>query len=468
MDSAEAIPVLGAALLGVALSAPGQMSVNGIWTAAVAQYLDAQYTSVAFAFTIGALLGGVVIFFIGRPIDKLGPRWSTFLFTPFFCGAVALVGWVEQPWQYGCCAFLFRGLAKGVDIAAKTALAQWFKRYRGRAVGLVNTIGIGGVVMCGAPLFVTHAVATQGLRAATGIVAASTVVGLLIAATGYRPNNLRVQRPWVTTKRVGDVVVQTTHSTLDAALADLRTSTTCGMVEGPGPETEGLTVGDEDELLALKRAAAPSERDVLQSQEFWFLMLPGAVHATAGTSFFFFLPAIGASLSLENYEVLYPAYAIGSVLSNLIGGFIVDKLPAPTLVRGVLLLVSTNMLMLAFNFGGALPGLTLGMQDGMTQVLSASQLPTYFGTGKAGFAQAANMAIQLLISGLCPFAVGILYERGLLRAMWVTLAACGIAAAVLALRMRPPMTLAPQKSKQKTNVSDKVSDEERTESTIEP
>ena len=132
MDSAEAIPVLGAALLGVALSAPGQMSVNGIWTAAVmraraiwpplqeamtscsekfelaedsdlcsplavygafsvgnvfqpslaisgrevAQYLDAQYTSVAFAFTIGALLGGVVIFFIGRPIDKLGPRWS--------------------------------------------------------------------------------------------------------------------------------------------------------------------------------------------------------------------------------------------------------------------------------------------------------------------------------------------------------------------------------------------------------
>ena len=35
MDSAEAIPVLGAALLGVALSAPGQMSVNGIWTAAV-------------------------------------------------------------------------------------------------------------------------------------------------------------------------------------------------------------------------------------------------------------------------------------------------------------------------------------------------------------------------------------------------------------------------------------------------
>ena len=196
--------------------------------------------------------------------------------------------------------------------------------------------------------------------------------------------------------------------------------------------------------------------------------MPGAVHATAGTSFFFFLPAIGASLSLENYEVLYPAYAIGSVLSNLIGGFIVDKLPAPTLVRGVLLLVSTNMLMLAFNFGGALPGLTLGMQDGMTQVLSASQLPTYFGTGKAGFAQAANMAIQLLISGLCPFAVGILYERGLLRAMWVTLAVCGIAAAVLALRMRPPMTLAPQKSKQKTNVSDKVSDEERTESTIEP
>ena len=50
----------------------------------------------------------------------------------------------------------------------------------------------------------------------------------------------------------------------------------------------------------------------------------------------------------------------------------------------------------------------------------------------------------------------------------VTLAACGIAAAVLALRMRPPMTLAPQKSKQKTNVSDKFSDEERTESTIEP
>ena len=33
-----------------------------------------------------------------------------------------------------------------------------------------------------------------------------------------------------------------------------------------------MTVGDEDELLALKRAAAPSERDVLQSQEFWFLM----------------------------------------------------------------------------------------------------------------------------------------------------------------------------------------------------
>ena len=42
----------------------------------VAENLDVQYTLVAFAFTIGALLGSIVIFFIGRPIDRLGPRWS--------------------------------------------------------------------------------------------------------------------------------------------------------------------------------------------------------------------------------------------------------------------------------------------------------------------------------------------------------------------------------------------------------
>merc|ERR1719240_3975 len=101
--------------------------------------------------------------------------------------------------------------------------------------------------------------------------------------------------------------------------------------------------------------------------------------------------------------------------------------------------------MLATRFGGALPGLTLGVQDGITQVLGGSLLPSYFGTGKAGFAQAANMAIQLLLSGLCPFVVGMVHEQGMLRGLWIFLAACDFAAAGLALGMRPPMTLPPER-----------------------
>jgi MFS family permease len=265
----------------------------------------------------------------------------------------------------------------------------------------------------------------------------------------------------VTTKRVGDGVVQTAHATLDAALADLY-SATCGVVEGP--EFDGKTVGDDEDLRTLRRVAAPSDRDVLRSREFWLLTLPGALMAVAGTSFFFFLPAIGASLSLAQYEVLYPAFAIGSVSSNLIGGFLVDTVPAPRLVRALLLLCTANMLMLTFAFGQALPGFTLGAQDGMGQVLMSSQLPTYFGKGKAGFAQAANMAVQLLLSGLCPFVVATVHERGHLRAVWTTLAAVGVLAAGVSLAMRPPMTLPPTRSEGKTTVSD----DQRTESTIEP
>jgi predicted MFS family arabinose efflux permease len=186
--------------------------------------------------------------------------------------------------------------------------------------------------------------------------------------------------------------------------------------------------------------------------------------AIAGTSFFFFLPAIGASLSVKNYEMLYPAFATGSVLSNLIGGVIVDKFPAPRLVRGLLVLSAVNMLMLTFDVGRALPGFTLGMQDGMTQVLSGSLLPSYFGAGKAGFAQSANMAMQLLLSGLCPFVVGVVYEQGLLRGVWISLVAAAVVASGLAVGMRPPMTLAPARSDAKRTIAD----DERTESTVEP
>lgn len=448
VDSAEALPALVSALGGVALSGAGQMSVNGIWTAAVAEHLEVPYTSVSSAFTIGALLGGVVILFIGDPIDRLGPRWSTLLFMPFFCGSVALIGFVEDPWQYGCCAFFFRALAKGIDISAKTALARNFDRYRGRAVGLVNTFGLGGVVLCALPLLVTHLIATQGLRKASTLVAAGTAAGLVLVAVGLRPLRSDSERMWTTTAVVNNIARQTLHRSETRAIKELNNSMESGLATAGKVKPRMRravtveSVGQAEYLLALRRVTDPTSLEILQSRNFWFLSAPGALMAVGGTTFFFFLPAIGASLQLENYQILYPAFALGSVLANLVGGFLIDQMSSKKFVIGLLFLQLMNMLMFAFGFGWAIPGFTFGAQDGITQVLGGSLFTTYFGKERAAFAQAANMALLLFASGLCPFFVATLQEQGLLQALWLSLAAIGFTAATLvALRMQAPMTV---------------------------
>jgi len=144
--------ILAAAAVGIHLSI-GSVYAYSVWKAPISDLTGWGSGQIAIAFSLAILFLGLSAGFLGRQIDRLGPRLSSLLAALLFGGGLLLAGAaVRAGWLLGF--YLGYGVIGGIGlgigyVAPVSMLVRWFPDRRGLATGLA-TMGFGfGALLAG-------------------------------------------------------------------------------------------------------------------------------------------------------------------------------------------------------------------------------------------------------------------------------------------------------------------------------
>lgn len=97
-------------------------------------------TAVTGAITTGTMMAGLVSLPFGKLVDRYGTRWLTSLGALVTAGMYVLMTKFAELWQFYVVYVIARVISMGAvtNIAPRTAAVNWFRRYRGRALGMLT------------------------------------------------------------------------------------------------------------------------------------------------------------------------------------------------------------------------------------------------------------------------------------------------------------------------------------------
>ncbi|MFN0073345.1 MAG: MFS transporter [Chloroflexota bacterium] len=95
-------------------------------------------TEASFALTLGVLVTAALSPVLGRLADRFGPRAILPIASVFVAGGFFGLAALQSIWQYYLSYSIGRGISQASlsGVVSSTAVTNWFRRYRGRAVGI--------------------------------------------------------------------------------------------------------------------------------------------------------------------------------------------------------------------------------------------------------------------------------------------------------------------------------------------
>ena len=313
-------------------------------------------STLGWGFTLSNLFVGLSATIVAMSILKQGVRKTFAIGSALICaGSLFLAFFASKPWHYllGYGGIVGVGMGFGTLVPAGTAVTRWFKRYRGRAMGIcLGASGIAGFVV--APLLNRMLEASGGnWRVGWQIVAAVAVVSGIVALLFIK------ERP-----------------------EDL------GQVVDGIPETESVSQP--------RRVRAPGElittyswtpAEAYKTKSYWLIALAGV---TCQYPLFFFvahwiLHARGAGIAASAAAWTMSLFAIGGITGRLIGGWLMDTITGRyafmlglcLFVVGSLLAIEVNANSLGIAFAAAI---LYGLAFGWTFTCMNTCTAHFFGT----------------------------------------------------------------------------------------
>jgi len=148
--------------------------------------------AISFAVTIYFLTAGAMGMFIGRQVDKYGPKPVLVLGSIIFGFGFALLSRVGELWQfYAVYLIMAIGWSGTSLIPINTLIANWFIRKRGMAMGITMTgLSLGGVILVPLAVFLTS---RWGLKIALPILGAMfwvVIIPIALLFMKRRPSDL--------------------------------------------------------------------------------------------------------------------------------------------------------------------------------------------------------------------------------------------------------------------------------------
>ena len=390
--------VLLAGTFGIMMTTPGQTVGVSVFLDKIIADLGLPRATVSLLYTVGTLIGSFSLPFVGRFIDRRGPRLAVVLIASLFALACVWMGFVSALVTLLIGFILIRGLGQGaLSLVSLYVINIWFVRRRGLAVGLS---GLGMALATSFfPLLIEFLLEQFGWRTAYMLLGGLVALTILpVGAWLFRAHPERF-----------------------------------------GLQPDGMAQPD-DAPAEVSYSLAEARRTLT----FWLFALGSVCVSALGTGLIFHHYDIMAARDITRVVAATMFVPFGLVMagSNLVTGVLVDRLRPRFLLSAMLLLlcgalalapqVSGPQTMLAY---GSLFGLLQGMQG----AIQGSVYAHYFGREHIGSIKGFVTTLSVAGTAFGPF----LFALGLevLGSYVPTLLLCALlplAVAVAALFIKPP------------------------------
>lgn len=337
--------VLFAATIGMAASIPGQTAGISLFIDSFIRDLGLSRSVVSLAYTLATVTGALSLPFIGRAIDRFGPRKSAVAIIAMFAASLFLLGQASGLITLFAGFALVRAMAPGaLTMVSQHVVNLWFVRKRGTAIGL---LGVGlAIATAFFPPLIEHLLSSMHWRSVMSLLSVILIVGVLpLALLFFR------EEP----ERFG-----------------LRPD---GAVDGIDADVI------EEEVLTLSQAR--------RTARFWILTFGGVCVGGLGTGLLFHHFAIlGASgVSRADAALFFVPLGAMTAMGNLGAGVILDRFSPLKLMS--IQLAFFGSIILALPFAGSatdvwLYGLAFGGVQGMQGAIIGSAYARYYGRAHLG------------------------------------------------------------------------------------
>ncbi len=176
--------ILTASMLSAAASVPMQGPIMGVFQRPIQEDLGWSSASISIGFAMGSGMGGLGSIWVGRVLDRRGPRRVSVIAGAIIVGCMIGLASMTQFWHFWGLFGLARGTAAaGAQLATMVALASWFVKKRGRVVGLLG-VGqrTGQAIM---PIPIGLVIVTLGWREAWLALAGFAFLAIVLPSAAY-------------------------------------------------------------------------------------------------------------------------------------------------------------------------------------------------------------------------------------------------------------------------------------------
>lgn len=351
--------IVAASTIGMAMTIPGQTVGVSVFLDAIITDLDLGRGAVSSAYMMGTLTAALALPFVGRQIDKVGPRRAVVVIAISFALACAFMGLVSGFVTLLIGFTLLRGLGQGaLSLVSIHSINIWFVRRRGLAVGLVGI----------------------GFAAAT----AALPVGLdrLMAGVGWR---------WA-------------YIVLGLAIFLIMVPIGGGFFRHR-PEMYGLLPDASNDEARGNREFVEVHyplHDARRTLTFWLYAMGGFLIAAFATGLVFhhFSIMSGNGVDRATAAVVFVAYGVLAAAATPITGFLIDRVAPRFLLSAALGFMVTAMLVapVASTASAVVGyGVVLGVIQGMNEAIQSTVYGHYF--GRLHFGSIKGLATTILVAG---------------------------------------------------------------------
>lgn len=360
-------------------SGPGQSFAFSVFQPAILAETNLTATRFSLIYALGSGFSALVVFVLGRGLDRFGVRSTTFVLA-----ALLFAGSLGMAFAGGFLSLLvalalLRAIGQGcLPTTAQVLTSQWFVSRRGWALSL----------------------ATMGVVASNAVL--PPLAHFLIAHIGWRHTYL-----WV-------------GAVLSALVALLAWLVIRNRPEDLGLHPDGATEPIPDVAASdlvdrgdrNREAGAP--RPVWRAALFWSLALPLSVPPFVATAAVFHQVSLFESqgLTAQHSANALSLLAVASAVGTLSAGWLLDRLGVRnTTVLMLVLLAGAMALLTAMNSPAlaVLYSLCLGASIGLWAVTNGATWPHYYGRTRLGGVQGSATTVLLTAAAVAPLPVAFLH-----------------------------------------------------------
>ncbi len=346
--------VLLAATFGMLMATPGQTLGVSVFLDRIIVDLGLSRATVSLLYTVGTLIGSFSLPFVGRFIDRRGPRTAVVVISALFALACVWMGFVGSAVALLVGFVLIRGLGQGaLGLVSLHVINLWFVRRRGLAVGL------------------------SGLGMALATAVFPFAIEALIGAFGWR----------LAYVALGGLVAVT--------ILPLGAWLYRGRPELYGLEPDGARPGAE----LGERTYTPAQ--ARRTRSFWLFAVGDLFVAALATGLLFHHYDIMASSGVDRLAAaVFIPFGFITAGTNLLTGVLMDRVSPRFLLSAMLLLLGASLL-LAPQVDSPSPvliyGAVLGLSQGMKGAIGGSVYAHLFGRAHIGAIK--GFAVTVSVAG---------------------------------------------------------------------